>query len=158
MSKMIVEDRTDIAGSVIRRDPKDLSYIVLHHTRTGLSAKPENIVYIDRVTGKRYPAPYHYLVYTSGRIVKTRPILSVGTCVAKMNTKCVCVAGVGDWESRDSTTPAFLDAMVWLISEILRQYPTLEVVPHHKLVSTSCPGKRFPLEVILARVAKARSV
>jgi hypothetical protein len=155
---MIVEDRTDIAGSVIRRDPKDLRYIVLHHTQTGLNAKPENIVYVDRVTGKRYPAPYHYLVYTSGRIVKTRPILSVGTCVAKMNTKCVCVAGVGDWGSRDSTTPAFLDAMVWLVSEILRQYRTLEVVPHRELVPTSCPGKHFPLEVILARVAKTRPV
>ena len=154
---MVVEDRTDIAGSAIRRDPKSLRYIVLHHTMTSSDAKPENIVYVDRVTGKRYPAPYHYLVYTSGRIVKTRPILSVGTCVAKMNTKCVCIAGVGNWESGDSTTPAFLDAMVWLVSEILRQYPALEVVPHRKLVFTSCPGKYFPLEVILARVAKTRS-
>jgi hypothetical protein len=109
--RMIVEDRTDIAGSVIRRDPKDLRYIVLHHTQTGLNAKPENIVYVDRVTGKRYPAPYHYLVYTSGRIVKTRPILSVGTCVAKMNTKCVCVAGVGDWGLGILLHPPFL--MLW---------------------------------------------
>ena len=155
---MVIDDRTDIAGDLIRRDPKDLRYVVLHHTQTGLDAKPENIVYVDRVTGKRYPAPYHYLVYTSGRIVKTRPVLSVGTCVAKMNTKCVCVAGVGDWESKDSTTRAFLDSMVWLVSEILKQYPTLEVVPHRKLVPTSCPGRYFPLEVILARVTKARSV
>jgi hypothetical protein len=43
----------------IPRSPKDLRYIVLHHTQTGLNAKPENVVYIDRVAGKRYPAPYH---------------------------------------------------------------------------------------------------
>jgi hypothetical protein len=158
MLRMVVEDRTDIAGSVIQRDPKDLRYIVLHHTMTGSDAKPENVVYIDRATGRRYPAPYHYLIYTSGRIVKTRPILSVGTCVAKMNTKCVCVAGVGDWERGDPTTPVFLDAVAWLVSEILKQYPSLEVIPHRKLVPTSCPGKHFPLEVILARIAKAGSV
>jgi hypothetical protein len=155
---MIIEDLTDIASDFIRRDPRNLLYIVLHHTVTGSDAKPKDIVYLDRATGRRYTAPYHYLVYTSGRIVKTRPILSVGTCVAKMNTKCVCVAGVGDWESKDSTTPAFLDSMAWLVSEILRQYPTLEVVPHRKLVPTSCPGKYFPLEAILARVTKTRSV
>jgi hypothetical protein len=155
---MVIEDRTDIAGKAVWRDPQSLRYVVLHHTETGSGAKPENIVYVDRVTGKRYPAPYHYLVYTSGRIVKTRPILSVGTCVAKMNTACVCVAGVGDWESKDRTTPAFLDSMAWLVSEILKQYPTLEVVPHRRLVPTRCPGKYFPLEAILARVTKARSV
>jgi hypothetical protein len=56
---MIVENRTDTAGSVIRRDPESLRYIVLHHTMTGSDAKPEDIVYVDRVTAKRYPAPYH---------------------------------------------------------------------------------------------------
>jgi hypothetical protein len=154
----VIENRVDVAESGIRRNPDDLRYIVLHHTKTPLDTRPKDIVYVDRVTGKRYPAPYHYLVYTSGRLVKTRPVLSVGTCVAKMNTKCVCVAGVGDWESKDPTTRAFLDAIVWLISEILRQYPILEVVPHRKLVSTSCPGKYFPLEAILARITKTRSV
>jgi hypothetical protein len=40
---MVVEDRTDIAGTVIRRDPKDLRYIVLHHTVSMASeSKTEN--------------------------------------------------------------------------------------------------------------------
>ena len=68
MSKVVIEGRTGIAGGVIRRDTKNLRYIVLHHAETGEDARPENIVYVDRITGMRHPAPYHYLVYTSGRI------------------------------------------------------------------------------------------
>jgi N-acetyl-anhydromuramyl-L-alanine amidase AmpD len=149
-----VEDRTDLtpAGSA-QRTLAGITHVVFHHTVTPATAKPSRIVYTDHRTGRVYPAPYHYLVYPSGRIVKTRPAGVVPVCVAGWNRQVLCVAGVGDWESSDPTTQEFVDACAWLLRVLLAAYPSIvHVVRHKDLNPTSCPGRHFPFERILQEV------
>jgi len=127
-----------------------LKYLVLHHTATGSNADPKNIVYRgDRV----YPNPYHYLVDLWGRIYKTRPLIQSGICVAGKNTQSVCIAGIGNWNEEDITTPAFLKALSWLCALLIRSY-NLRLVCHRDLYPTECPGRYFPFDRITWEVDK----
>jgi hypothetical protein len=103
-----------------------------------------------------YPAPYHYLVYTDGFIVKTRPVARRGVCVAGQNSRVVCVAGVGDWETSDITTAEFVRACVQLAIALRVAMPSVvHVVRHSDLTQTRCPGKYFPFETIVEEVRRA---
>lgn len=147
----------DLSSGVKGKSRKisDLKYLVLHHTATGPNAKPENIIYRDP-NGKRYERPYHFLVTTKGAIYKMRPISSFGTCVAGHNLECVCIAGVGNWNEKDITTPKFLNAMIWLCSLLVKSYK-LKLVAHRDLFQTECPGRYFPFDKIVKGVEQVLS-
>lgn len=147
-----IVDITQVIKEHRQRDLSDLSYIVLHHTASSTTQIPEQIQYRDLKSGKSYSAPYHYLVYRDGRIYKSRPISESGTCVEKMNSKVICVAGVGNWDESDLTTPVFVESVAKLCAVLLYHYPKLEIVPHKYLVATDCPGRFFPFQKILKRV------
>lgn len=149
---VIIEDMTYLAKKTPygTRDVANLQYIVLHHTSTPWNARPENIKYHGS-NGVIYYAPYHYLVYPTGRIVKTRPVSWRGICVEMMNSKVICVAGVGNWETDNPTTESFLNSMVDLLWVLKNTY-NLEIVRHKDLRQTTCPGKNFPYYEIMQRL------
>ncbi len=152
-----VEDRTDLAKRTPghKRSVDSISLVVLHHTATPHYVEPDNITYSHG--GQTYHAPYHYLVYTSGRVVKTRPVSRSGVCVHGWNSRSVCVAGVGDWEDTDPTTDRFVDSISALVELLTRVYRA-GVVLHRDLTQTVCPGRNFPFGHIMARVNMLREV
>lgn len=151
-------DYVTVVGAEQRfRDLSNVNYLVLHHTAGSSTQLPEDVKYRDPYSGKVYKAPYHYLVYLDGRIYKVRPVSSSGVCVANANSRVICVAGVGNWENADITTPQFVEAVAQLCAVLLIRYPRLEIVLHKYLVQTDCPGRYFPFRQIMSRVENYRS-
>lgn len=129
------------------RHPNSITTIVFHHTASGTDVSPQAF-HTMHVTRGWNTIGYHYLVYVDGKIYKTRPVLTIPACVEGHNTRIICIAGVGNWETLNPTTMEFIDSCAWLVTEIWKSLSKLPIVGHRDLMPTSCPGRNFPLSEV----------
>lgn len=140
---------------LLKRDPKEVRYIVVHHTGGPLNQSFLEIHEYHRRLGWG-GIGYHYMVYHDGNVYKVRPTLSVPACVRGKNRQVICVALVGNFQNLPpSSKHLFYGAS--FVGSLLYQWhkaygSVLEVVRHSDLSDTDCPGKRFPWDRFLGLV------
>lgn len=96
---------------------------------------------------------YNYLILRSGTIYEGRGD-HVGAHASGNNSTHLGIALTGDFE-RGSQRPTKdqMDSLVWLIKELKKKYKNADKVKgHYDVGSTSCPGRRFPLQDVKDRL------
>ena len=87
---------------------------------------------------------YHYLVRFDGTIERGRPENVVGAHAGPMangDSIGICLAG---HLTKHDPTEAQVNALVELIKDIYKRYGELVIIGHEEVMSTDCPGKKFP--------------
>ena len=117
-----------------------------------------------RYKGKTYNIAYHYVILPDGTVEEGRPLGCLG-----MHTRSwfhnrwvgVCLVGYFDKKWLDpkyhAPTGQQMDSLVKLTVEIAGKYgfgPD-KVLPHRAIDATQCPGRNFPFDNYMARVAAA---
>jgi N-acetyl-anhydromuramyl-L-alanine amidase AmpD len=127
------------------RECSTIKRIVIHHsaTKTG-----DPLVFARWHVGHcGYPGiAYHYVVSKQGWIWKCNMLQSITYHARGANVDSVGICLVGDFSSKAPQAKQ-LEALDWLISEILRALPKgVKVVLHRdvKGSKTTCPGALFP--------------
>ena len=93
---------------------------------------------------------YHYLVRFDGTIERGRPENVVGAHAGPMangDSIGICLAG---HLTKHDPTEAQVNALVELIKDIYKRYGELVIIGHEEVMSTDCPGKKFPWSRIRA--------
>lgn len=139
------------AGTLRKRTRTD--FIVLHHS-AGNDASAETIHgwHLDR---KWFGIGYHFVIRQSGAIETGRPIDTVGShagATANGNSIAICLLGNFDVIKPNA---AQINSLIWLIKEhIYPKYGKLPLTAHKEYMSTSCPGRNFPMEQVKQLVAE----
>lgn len=87
---------------------------------------------------------YHYVIRTGGNIERGRPENTVGAHAgAGSNSNSIGICLAGNLSVQD-ITEAQIKSLVLLINDIRNRLGDLEVIGHKDVMSTECPGKKFP--------------
>lgn len=123
-----------------------INEIIIHSTATprGMNVSAKNIDLWHKNAGYE-SIGYHYVVKLSGVIEKGRPDDQVGAHTARHNstTLGICyVGGLGtDGKPKDTRTQAQKLALVALIKELLKKYPSItKITSHSDYCKTACPS------------------
>lgn len=123
------------------RKPRDVRYIVLHHTASPRDQSVETIRRFHE-KGRGWPhVGYHYIITWRGEVHKTLPEIAVPICVGNLNPQCLCIALIGDFtkDGWPALAPGWRQA--WRLAlDLQRRYPDAKIVRHKDLVPTACPG------------------
>jgi len=116
-----------------------IEYIVLHHTAT--KGKPEAFARYHVSQG--WPGiGYHYLISQTGEIYQTNRIDTISYNVGGMNTKCIGIAMIGNYNT--STLSAVQKDSISDLVQLIRTLVGYRPVKGHKDFSnTECPGKNI---------------
>lgn len=143
----IIEEKYKWSGGLVNRT--DTKYIVLHH-RAG-SGDVQSIHQTHLANGWS-GIGYHFYVRKKGTIYRGRPLYSVGAHCLGRNGISIGVCFEGNFQS-EVMPEEQIKAGCELIGYLKKMYPDAEIKKHSELVSTSCPGKNFPFEIIKGGVA-----
>lgn len=124
---------------------RTINKIVIHHTATSAYISVDSIRdYHMNELGWR-DIGYHYIVNSNGVLRLGRPDWMIGAHVKGQNRDSIGVAVIGNFE--DCT---FLFAGKWstpwermlriVLADLMRRYPSAEVVTHREIAATLCPG------------------
>ncbi len=124
--------------------------IVLHHAAANGSV--EDIHAYHKHQNGWAGIGYHFYVRKDGTVYRGRPETWLGAHTTGHNDKLgICAEGNFDEE----TMPAVQQkAIVALLRHLFAKYGEMTVYAHHGLDATACPGKQYPLAVII-EAAKA---
>lgn len=150
--------------------------IVIHHSASAASEgdRPVDAALIDRwheqrgwgleAGHDRYHIGYHYVILPDGSIQTGRPEWMRGAHVRGANDYIgVCLIGNFSTTANPAglvkphvPTPAQLDALHALLFKLIRKYHLTpeQVLGHSDLAPTACPGDRFPLARVIARLTQ----
>ena len=118
--------------------------IVLHHAASAGDVSAATIHKWHMEGNGWVGIGYHYLVKYDGTIERGRPENTVGAHAgptANGDSIGICLAG---HLTKHSPTEAQIAALVWLIKDIFTRYGELQIIGHEEVMSTDCPGKKFP--------------
>lgn len=101
---------------------------------------------------------YHFVVLRSGEIQTGRPIDTVGAHAgATANGRSIGIMLTGDLD-RYQPTQAQVDSLVWLIqNHLFPIYGKIAVSGHKQHMSTSCPGRFFPMDKVQSLIQSTGS-
>jgi hypothetical protein len=148
--------------------------IVIHHTAVipTEGVVPSNASEVDRYhetrgfeivcEGRVYHVAYHYLVLPDGRVQVGRPERCEGAHARGYNSY-LGISVVGDFSNRDNPqgnkgvprpTDAQVNSLIRLCRELRTRYriPLQHIVRHSDIISTQCPGDRFPFALLLSKL------
>lgn len=92
---------------------------------------------------------YHFLVRKDGKIETGRPIDTIGAHCQGQNSYSIGICFEGNFE-KETMTKTQLNAGRELIDYIKDKYGNLKVTRHKDFNATSCPGKNFPFDELIA--------
>jgi N-acetyl-anhydromuramyl-L-alanine amidase AmpD len=127
--------------------------IVIHHSDShDVSAAEIHKWHLDRGW---FGIGYNFVVRANGAIETGRPIDTVGSHAgATVNGRSIGICLTGRLD-QTAPTPAQINALVWLIKEhIYPKYGKLPLSGHKDHMSTSCPGRMFPMDRVKQLVAE----
>ncbi len=145
-------------------------YIVLHHSATDEG----NAYKFDRHHRKekkwKYGLAYHFVIGNGkgsreGEIEVgnrwKRQIHGAHTANMDINRVSIGICLVGNFEKDNEPTYKQLESLASLVSYLSNRYNILEsnIVRHNQIVqkTTACPGKNFPYEKLMERIASLQS-
>lgn len=138
--------------------------IVFHHQAGTQPAKDVSATFHTwhrnnqtRVGGFWAGIGYHFVILSDGSIETGRPIDAYGAHAgntANGSTVGICLTGNLD---NHPATPAQVESAIWLAKYIMQHYKKeLTIEGHNEHMSTSCPGKHFPMATIKEGVNEVR--
>jgi N-acetyl-anhydromuramyl-L-alanine amidase AmpD len=161
--------------------PPDPRGIVIHHSATQGSVRGQAVgaVHIGelhrkrgfaiRYRGKLYHIGYHYVIREDGIIETGRPEHCIGahSKITEYNHYLgICL--VGNFSDRANPyrfepsvpTGQQLSSLVWLCAKLSEKYgfTTSQILRHHDIRQTACPGEKFPYHWLLWQVEGYRPI
>ena len=91
---------------------------------------------------------YHYYVRKDGTIYRGRPEAWIGGHTINYNYRAIGICFEGNFES-EYMSDAQLEAGQALVADIKKRYPGITIGGHREFNSTACPGKNFPLTMLI---------
>lgn len=121
---------------------KETKYIILHHAGGNGDI---GTMHQEAIARGEYGIEYHYYIRKSGQIYRGRNEKVEGAHTDDYNDNSISICFEGNFET-ETMLDAQLYAGRWLVYDILKRYPNLEIKGHKDLDDIECPGKNFPLE------------
>lgn len=125
---------------------RNLTEIIVHSTATpkGMNATASDIDRWHRQKGYDCIG-YHFVILRNGQIQRGRAIEKVGAHCKGHNAESIGIAYVGgineSKQSADTRTISQKQALVTLIKQLLKQYPTIRKISGHRdYCNTACPS------------------
>lgn len=125
---------------------RTITEIIVHSTATpkGMNATAQDIDRWHRQRGFD-GIGYHFVILRNGQIQAGRAVGAVGAHCKGHNADTIGVAYVGglneNKQSADTRTRAQMQAIVMLIKQLLKQYPTIKKISGHRdYCNTACPS------------------
>lgn len=125
---------------------REITEIIVHSTATpkGMRATAKDIDKWHRQRGFDRIG-YHYVIGHNGLIEKGRQDFEIGAHCKGHNAESIGIAYVGgineNKQSADTRTISQKQALVTLIKQLLKQYPTIKKISGHKdYCNTACPS------------------
>lgn len=140
------EDIADHDGiAMTRRDPKDIRYIVVHHSATDEgSVAAFRRYHIEH--NKWSDVGYHYVICNGhggpdGEVQEGRNILFAGAHAIGRNKDSIGICLVGDF-TKSKPTIAQMESLHKLLRDLIGKYPIApeRVLGHKEVAATLCPG------------------
>lgn len=123
------------------RELSELKYIVIHNSGTTDGTSESFARY--HVKDRDWPGiGYHFVISKNGEIEKTNNQTTISYHVGEQNRESLGICLVGNFDTEKPTQEQY-NSLAWLIKELLKAFPTLEIKGHRDFKSTSCPGKNF---------------
>ena len=123
-----------------------INEIIIHSTATpkGMNATAQDIDKWHKAKGYDCIG-YHYVINRQGLIEKGRQDYLIGAHCKEHNNNTIGIAYVGGLnehkQSADTRTQAQKNALICLIRELLKIYPTIKKISGHKdYCNTACPS------------------
>lgn len=129
-----------------------ITHIIVHHslTRTGSAAA------YARYHISEYDWPgiaYHVVIDPDGTVNRSTDFNKIGYHCRGMNSVGIGIVLTGNFDLTDPT-PEQMEALAREIVAIRKEFGRkLEVDPHSKYSEKTCPGKRFPWDALVERIA-----
>lgn len=124
---------------------RKINEIIIHCTATP-DGRAVTVADIDRwhhESGIKGGIGYHYLIDLNGKIWAGRDECQIGAHCKGHNANSIGVCYVGGCDrlmrSADTRTPAQIDSLTRLISELKRKYPQASVHGHYEFAAKDCP-------------------
>lgn len=130
-------------GTLIKRNKTEM--IVLHHAAAKSCTVQD--VHCWHLSRGWSGIGYNYFVKKDGQIYRGRPEDVVGAHATNYNSKSIGICFEGDFMV-DTMPKAQLEAGKELVAYLKDKYKITNVKGHRDLMSTSCPGSRFPFDEI----------
>ena len=131
---------------------KKTTHIVLHHAAA--STCSVSTVHSWHLKNGWAGIGYHFFIRKDGTVYQGRPIDKVGAHAKGANSYSIGICFEGDFTKEIMPAVQFNSGRE-LIAYIKKKYPTIKkIVKHKDVCATSCPGKNFPFEEMIAAEAK----
>lgn len=118
-------------------------FIVIHHTDA--ESSPPEQVHKWHIENGWSGNGYNEMIMKNGDVYICRGD-NIGAQTANMNSKSYGIACEGNYDFQSVMPDAQFKSLIERIKYNKDRFPNLiEVAPHNKFTSTSCPGKFFPL-------------
>ncbi|SHG60645.1 N-acetylmuramoyl-L-alanine amidase [Thermosyntropha lipolytica DSM 11003] len=125
--------------------------IIIHHTATPGDVAAET-VHTWHLNQGWAGIGYHYLIRQDGTVERGRPENVIGAHAGpEGNSDSIGIALAGNFEIVRPTEKQ-MEALVWLIRDLIKRYGELQIIGHRDVIATSCPGKLFPLEEVKRKI------
>lgn len=121
-------------------------YIVLHHAESTKCTIQD--IHSWHLANGWIGCGYHYFVRKDGSIYRGRPEKAEGAHCPGMNTQSIGICAEGSYTTETMPTVQ-KQAIIALCQDICSRYSIVEIGPHSKWYSTSCPGANYPLAEII---------
>lgn len=131
----------------VRKSKRNINLIVVHCTATE-EGKDYTVDWIRKVhKSKGYSdIGYHYVIYRDGSLHEGRNVNLVGAHARNHNSNSIGVVYVGGCpagnlkKNKDTRTPEQKDALLRLLKDLRKLYPTAKIVGHKDVNKTGCPS------------------
>ncbi|HML64639.1 MAG TPA: N-acetylmuramoyl-L-alanine amidase [Dysgonomonas sp.] len=86
---------------------------------------------------------YHFVVYLDGSVHKGRDISEIGAHCLGQNTNSIGICYIGGLDQngkpKDTRTPEQKAAIIKLVDELKKRYPTMTIHGHNEFAAKACP-------------------
>lgn len=128
--------------------------IYLHHAAGNPTATQVHKMHRDKGWAG---AGYHFYVHKDGSIWQLRPVQFVPAAQEGYNKHSIAISCQGNFEI-ETMSAVQRNGIISIVKWVLKNYPSITSIKRHKDVgSTSCPGKNYPFNDILAAVGMGAS-
>lgn len=146
----IVGDETWAAmtasGSTLLKSKRTINEIIVHCSSTA-EGKDFTVADITRWHKQRgfTTIGYHYVIYRDGSVHNGRDINVSGAHCTGHNTHSIGVCYIGGCKAdglspKDTRTPAQKDALLKLLKQLRKLYPTAKIRGHRDFANKACPS------------------
>ena len=129
-------------------NPRKLTDAIVIHHQAGMNPNTAAGIHDMHIRQRGWAGiGYNFYIWTNGTIETGRPIDMQGAHAGpKANNRSIGICLQGNLDITPPE-PAQLESLVWLIGQHIHpRYGKIGITGHNDYMSTSCPGRFFPME------------